>query len=92
MDTEIIFRVAAIAVAVYLCFSIDYSPVIKFVTDLFKRKTPTVTPTDVESVEFLDIVESWHVLRNQCESYGLHDAVAKVDEVFPLLNGGDEDA
>ena len=39
-----------------------------------------------ESVSFLTIVESWHVLRSQCEEYGLKEAVEKVDEVFPLLN------
>jgi hypothetical protein len=90
MDTEIILRIVAVVVAVFiLCTGVDYSPIKSFITNLFKRKPKVIVPEN-SSVKFLDIVESWHVLRNQCEAYGLHEAVEKIDEVFPLLNGGED--
>ena len=49
-------------------------------------ETVVVTPVEPEGVSFLEIVDSWHTLRSQCEAYGLTEAVEKIDEVFPLLN------
>jgi hypothetical protein len=90
MDTEIILRIAAVVIALFiLSTGVDYSPVKNFFTNFFKRKPKVIVPAN-SSVQFLDIVESWHVLRSQCEAYGLHEAVEKIDEVFPLLNGGED--
>lgn len=92
MDTELILRFAAIAIAAFVVITgVKLTTAINFVKDLFKRKQKPVTTDKTKPVNFLDIVSSWHILRNQCEVYGLHDAVKKIDDVFPLLNGGEED-
>ncbi len=92
MDTETYLRVAAIVIAAVLLFSnfnLNFSALTEKVKSIFKRK-PKVTPIpEKENVSFLEIVETWHKLRHQCEVYGLKDAVEKIDEVFPLLNTED---
>lgn len=84
MEPEMIFRTTAILIAAGLLASnFNYSPVITWVKNLFK-KTPVVSPKS--SVEFLDVVGSWHTLKSQCKELGLTEASDKLDEVFPLLN------
>jgi len=91
MEVETLLRIAAIVIAGTLLLStVDYSSALEKITKLFTRKPKTVIDVDVEAtVSFLEIVESWHLLRSQCEEYGLKEAVEKVDEVFPLLNTED---
>lgn len=58
--------------------------------DFIPMPKPNPVPEPVcEEVTFLQIVDSWHTLRSQCEAYGLTEAVEKIDEVFPLLNDQD---
>jgi hypothetical protein len=84
METETLLRILAIIVAaIVVSTSLDFSWAITKIKALFKRKE---SPEQKREVSFLEIVESWHVLRNQCENYGLEEAVNKIDEVFPLLN------
>jgi hypothetical protein len=86
METEMMLRLIAIVVASGLLLSsFDYSLVTSYVKNLFKR-TPRVAPATNKEVEFLDVVESWHTLKNQCKELGLEAALEKLDEVFPLLN------
>ncbi len=91
MEVETLLRVSAILIAGALLLStVDYSAVWTRVSKLFTRKPKTIVDVEVEdTVSFLEIVQSWHVLRSQCEEYGLKEAVEKVDEVFPLLNTED---
>ena len=93
MEVETLLRVAAILIAGTLLLStVDYSAAWTKVTKLFTRKPKNIVDVDVDledTVSFLEIVQSWHVLRSQCEEYGLKEAVEKVDEVFPLLNTED---
>lgn len=86
METEMSLRIIAIVVAGGLLISnFDYSSVISYVKNFFKRK-PAVNPVIENDVEFLDVVESWHTLRNQCQELELQAALEKLNEVFPLLN------
>lgn len=85
MEIEIILRVVAVVIAaVLLLSSFDYSTIILYIRNLFKKKSEIVVLK--EDVEFLDVIESWHILRNQCKELDLDVAIEKLDEVFPLLN------
>ena len=88
MEVETLLRVVAVAVAGALLLStVNYSGAWEKIKKFFARKPRNVIEIEVEdTVSFLEIVESWHVLRSQCEEYGLKEAVEKIDEVFPLLN------
>lgn len=84
METEMVLRVLAIIIAAGLFASnFNYTPTLTWIKSLFK-KTP-VTPNKNE-VDFLDVVQSWHTLKNQCKVLELNEATEKLDEVFPLLN------
>ena len=86
MESEMLLRVVAVVIAgAILLSNFDYSSAITYLTSFFKWKKPDLTNVKKE-VSFLEIVATWHKLRNQCEAYGLEEAVAKIDEVFPLLN------
>ena len=79
-----IFRTVAIVIAAGLLVSnFNYSPAIAWVKNVFKNK-PVVNPKI--SVDFLDVVGSWHTLKSQCKELELTEASEKLDEVFPLLN------
>lgn len=89
METEMLLRVIAVVIAgAILLSNFDFTSVLSYVKSFFQRKIKPVD-TEIKTVSFLDIVNSWHVLKNQCEEYGLEEAVAKIDEVFPLLNTED---
>lgn len=93
MELEVLLRVVAVALAGALLLStVNYGPVWSKVKSWFKRSPK---PDDVEVISeetsFLEIVESWHTLRHQCDTYGLNEAVEKIDEVFPLLNSEDSE-
>jgi len=91
MDIEMYLRIGAIAIASIILLStvnVNVSPLLEKIKSLFKRKIVTPIP-EGKDVSFLEIVETWHKLRIQCEVYGLSDAVEKIDEVFPLLNTED---
>jgi len=84
MEPEMIFRTIAILIAAGLLVSnFNYSPTIAWIKNLFKR-TPVINPKS--SVNFLDVVGSWHTLKSQCKELELTEASEKLDEVFPLLN------
>lgn len=86
METEMMLRLIAVVVAGGLLLSnFDYSSVISYIKNWFTRK-PVITPVVENEVEFLDVVESWHTLKSQCQELELHAALDKLDEVFPLLN------
>jgi hypothetical protein len=40
--------------------------------------------------DFLKMVNLWYQLKNMCENSKFDKASKKLDEVFPLLNNGDE--
>jgi hypothetical protein len=40
--------------------------------------------------DFLKMVNLWYQLKNMCENNKFDKASKKLDEVFPLLNNGDE--
>ncbi len=88
MDIEVLLRVIAIVVAASLLFvNFDIKPYVSYVKNLFKRKPRLIPETQVsEATSFIEVVETWHTLRNQCELLELKSAVEKIDEVFPLLN------
>lgn len=86
METEMLLRVVAVVIAgAILLSNFDYSSAISYIKSFFRWKKPDF-PNVKKEVSFLEIVATWHKLRNQCEQYGLNEAVEKVDEVFPLLN------
>lgn len=87
METETLLRIVAVIIAVMvLASNWDYSWVIPKIKSLFVFKKREQIK---QEVSFLEIMESWHILRNRCEEHDLKEAVAKVDEVFPLLNTED---
>ena len=84
MDTEVLLRVVAVVLAGCLLLSnVNVADWWTWVKSFFKRSPK---PAVEQNVSFLEVVESWHQLREQCEKYGLDSAVDKIDEVFPLLN------
>ena len=87
METEMLLRVVAVVIAgAILLSNFDYSNLWQYLKSFVPKKNVIVIPKNSKNVSFLKIVESWHVLRNECEAHGLKDAVNKIDEVFPLLN------
>lgn len=87
MELETIFRIAAIAVASLLLLSgANYQPMLDWIKSLFKKKNVAPVGSDVK---FLDVVNSWHTVKEQCVELGLNEAAEKLDEVFPLLNSED---
>ena len=86
METEMLLRIMAVVIAgAILLSNFDYSSAISYAKSFFKWTKPN-PPNVKKEVSFLEVVETWHKLRNQCESYGLEEAIKKIDEVFPLLN------
>lgn len=88
MEVEMLLRIAAVLIAGGMLlsnFNFSIQSIYKYIISLIKREKK-VKPINSNMVSFLDIIASWHVLKNQCETYGLIDAVKKIDEVFPLLN------
>lgn len=92
METEMILRVAAIAIASVLLFSnISWSYVLGKVKSMFsfnflKKNKVVIEEDEVADKPFLEIVDLWYSLREKCTEEGLDQAVEKLDEVFPLFN------
>lgn len=91
METELLIRYIAVGIAVLLLAStVNYAFIwekIKSSLSWFAIKRNNVTiPVNTKESDFLEIVELWHRLRLSCDEYGLKEATAKLDEVFPLLN------
>jgi len=88
MEPELIFRTIAIIIAAGLLLSnFDHKPALSWIANIFKRNAPVVPSiNNKKDVDFLDVVESWHTLKNQCKVLELNEATHKLDEVFPLLN------
>jgi hypothetical protein len=92
MELEVLLRIVAVVLAGTLLLStVDYGPIWLKVKSWFKRSPKPDVEITTEETSFLEIVESWHTLRKQCDVYGLNEAVEKIDEVFPLLNSEDGD-
>tara|TARA_B100000085_G_scaffold71670_1_gene64246 strand:+ start:1403 stop:1687 length:285 start_codon:yes stop_codon:yes gene_type:complete len=92
MELEALLRIAAVVLAGALLLStVDYGPIWSKVKSWFKRSPKPDVEITTEETSFLEIVESWHTLRHQCDIYGLSEAVEKIDEVFPLLNSEDSE-
>jgi hypothetical protein len=90
MELEVLLRIAAVGLAGALLLStVDYKSAWIKIKTWFKRTPKPEVEVKKEETSFLEIVESWHTLRQQCDIYGLNDAVEKIDEVFPLLNSED---
>lgn len=49
---------------------------------MFKKKVDINKEDD-----FLNVISLWYKLKEQCDKCNLTIASAKLDEVFPLLNG-----
>lgn len=95
MDTEMTLRIIAITIAaIILASNINLTMLINYVKNLVPKKVNVVTPSVVvpnNNINFLDIVNLWFQLKEKCETYGLSEAVEKLDEVFPLLNVENKD-
>lgn len=88
MEPEIMFRTVAILIAAGLLLTnFDYSWATGWVKSLLKKRDVVKpSPEEPSSVNFLDVVETWHRLKSQCKALDLKEATEKLDEVFPLLN------
>ena len=94
MELETLLRISAVILAGALLLStVDYGSIWSKVKSWLKRTPKEDDDVEVisEETSFLEIVESWHTLRHQCDIYGLNEAVEKIDEVFPLLNSEDSE-
>jgi hypothetical protein len=94
METEMILRVAAVAIAALLLVSsFDISGYWNSIKSWFAKKPKTVVVPDEEDgvtdKPFLEIIDLWYSLREKCTNEGLDRAVEKLDEVFPLFNSED---
>ena len=89
MNVDIILRSVAIAVGVGILLS-NFVNVRSLIAKLaFKKSAPSISPVvlgKVDNSNFIGIVDMWYKLRTACVQASLPDAVAKLDEVFPLLN------
>lgn len=86
MEPEFLLRLLAVLVGVsILVFTlVDFNWI---VDKLLSRESNVVVPHNKQNDKlFLHIVDLWYKLKESCESYGLHNASEKLDEVFPLLN------
>tara|TARA_B100001559_G_C16335660_1_gene545621 strand:+ start:475 stop:747 length:273 start_codon:yes stop_codon:yes gene_type:complete len=87
MEPEVMIRyVALIIAALILVSNVDFISKIQYIKSLIPKRTPKIPEDNTVSVNFLEIVDLWHQLKESCDSYGLKEATNKLDEVFPLLN------
>ena len=91
METELLIRYIAVGVAVLLLGStVNYGAIWSKIKSYFSwvaiKKNNVKIPENTKESDFLEIVELWHRLRLSCDEYGLKEATAKLDEVFPILN------
>jgi hypothetical protein len=92
METEVLLRIIAIVIAGGILVStVSWADVVTKIKTWFKRTPKPEVKVAKDETSFLEIIESWHTLRHQCDIYGLTEAVEKIDEVFPLLNVEEED-
>lgn len=89
MEPEMLLKIFAIllGLGILLINFVDFNWVLdKLLTK--KDSTPIVETIEETKDDklFLHIVDLWYKLKDSCESYGLHNAAEKLDEVFPLLN------
>ena len=87
MEPEIMIRYAALIIAAFILVSnVDFSSKIQYIKNLIPKRKPKTPEDDKVTVNFLEIVDLWHQLKESCDAYGLKEASNKLDEVFPLLN------
>jgi len=85
MDNESLFRMVAIILAAgILATSWDFSWLTHKLGKIGDIRMPSWGKK--KEISFIQVVESWHTLKNQCETLKLTEAIHKIDEVFPLLN------
>ena len=78
--------------------SFDLTPIWNFVKNKVSSiKVPSIPDSSVTTVPdvspkvwtsedpLIDIVKKWNALKDSCESEGLTEAVAKLNEIFPVL-------
>lgn len=65
----------------------DLTPIFSGLKRLVSRaKLPDVTSFDVDSNDdLIEVVKKWDDLKAACENNGLTEAVAKLNEIFPVL-------
>ena len=81
--------IAIIGGLIVLSYFVDFKVLLsKFkqeeATDMSKEKD-TVIKLQEKQTTLSDIVAQWEALKNHCEERELVEAVAKLEEVFPLL-------
>lgn len=87
MDLETMLRIGAIVIAALLLLPLMNMKAI--IVNLFSKlkKAPVLnTKVAKKDKDFLHIIDLWFQLKAECNTYGLDEAVDKLDEVFPLLN------
>jgi len=93
MELEQILRIAAIIIASLLVFTnINIKSVLDKIKNIVVFKKRDIEPAVInkkENLDFLEIIDLWYKLKNKCEAHNLTSAVEQLDEVFPLLNSGD---
>jgi hypothetical protein len=89
MEPEMLLKIFAIllGLGILLVNFVDFNWILDSILTK-KDSTPTIEIIEETKDDklFLHIVDLWYKLKDSCESYGLHNAAEKLDEVFPLLN------
>ena len=65
-------------------FKTDERSTVPVVPKPLPQPKPIPSPIDLDS-DFVNVVETWAILRSKCQKTNLDEAEAKLLEVFPLL-------
>jgi hypothetical protein len=84
MELDTLTRIGLIIAGLLLILfvNVDFTYVLSKLI-FWNKKSSTET-------DFLKMVNLWYQLKNMCENNKFDKASKKLDEVFPLLNNGDE--
>jgi hypothetical protein len=84
MELDMLTRIGLIIAGLLLILfvNVDFTYVLSKLI-FWNKKSSTET-------DFLKMVNLWYQLKNMCENNKFDKASKKLDEVFPLLNNGDE--
>jgi hypothetical protein len=83
-NLETTLRVLALLVGVALVASYYVNPSYIISKLLNMKKNKSLQP--IGNDKFIQIIDLWYKLRNECVNSKLGSAKDKLDEVFPLLN------
>lgn len=93
MQIETVLKIVALSIGALLILS-NFVRVDSLLAKILpKKKVKPLAEVVVDTKEdekFLDIINLWYQLKDNCDSYGLKLAVDKLDEVFPLLNSKED--